>query len=112
MEGAMSERRQDTLGAAGPFCSEPVEEEQCQGFRQTSHLQYSEHWARTQQRTESQSTHAVWAGRKLRVLVTGSSSGKKDPTFLQHLLCAGFMAGAPPEPHIDTLQGTDAYILF
>lgn len=34
----------------------------------------------------------------------GSSRGKKDPSFFQRLLCAGFRAEAPHGPPTDTLQ--------
>lgn len=34
----------------------------------------------------------------------GSSRGKKDPTFLQHVLCVGLMVGAAHNPPVEISQ--------
>ena len=105
VEGAvMSEQRLDTHGSTGTFCPEPLGGTGASRFLLTWYLHYSEGCARTRQRAGSQSRHALRAGRNLRGLVPSIFLREEDPTFLQHLLCAGLTAGAPHEPHVDTSQ--------
>lgn len=98
----MSEQRLEYTRVDCTFCPEPLGGRAASRFLLTCYLHYREGCARTRQRTGSQSRHALRAGRNLRGLMPSIFSREEDPTFLQHLLCAGLTAGAPHEPQLDT----------
>lgn len=94
------EQGQDPHGPAGAFCSERRAGRAAAWCLLIRGLHYKG-WAELGRGQGSRTDLLSELGGTSECRSQGYSPGRKDPPFLHHLLCTGFMAGPPHKPHSD-----------